>query len=176
MNKTRSRFWTFIFSLIPGAGEMYLGFMQNGMSIMILFLVYFAVSVFLRMEELLIITPAFWFYSFFHVHNLARMTPEEQQQVEDKPILLASAVQDLKLNRSIMRIVAIGLIAFGGIYTVKCLLLSLGRYFYMWDLYYMVTEDLMQVVIGILIVAAGVYMIRGKRFKQEQEEAEEKEQ
>lgn len=38
MTRKKRGFWTFCFSLIPGAGEMYLGFMKRGLSMMCLFL------------------------------------------------------------------------------------------------------------------------------------------
>lgn len=34
----KSGFLRFIFSLIPGAGEMYMGFMKQGVTLMVLFL------------------------------------------------------------------------------------------------------------------------------------------
>jgi TM2 domain-containing membrane protein YozV len=34
MIKKKNSFLTFIFSLIPGAGQMYLGFMKRGLSLM----------------------------------------------------------------------------------------------------------------------------------------------
>ena len=34
MQKQKRGFWLFIFSLIPGAGEMYMGFKKQGISIM----------------------------------------------------------------------------------------------------------------------------------------------
>ena len=37
MKKQKHGFWVFIFSLIPGAGEMYMGFKNQGISIMLLF-------------------------------------------------------------------------------------------------------------------------------------------
>lgn len=37
MTKKKSGFLTFCFSLMPGAGEMYMGFMKQGVSIMAFF-------------------------------------------------------------------------------------------------------------------------------------------
>lgn len=34
MQRKKSKFLTFLFSLIPGAGEMYMGFMKMGVSLM----------------------------------------------------------------------------------------------------------------------------------------------
>ena len=48
MQKQKHGFWLFIFSLIPGAGEMYMGFKKQGLSIMLLFWGVFAVGKELR--------------------------------------------------------------------------------------------------------------------------------
>jgi len=34
----RSKFWAFVFSFMPGAGEMYLGLKRKGTEIMLIFL------------------------------------------------------------------------------------------------------------------------------------------
>ena len=44
MQKQKRGFWLFIFSLIPGAGEMYMGFKKQGISIMFLFWGVFAIG------------------------------------------------------------------------------------------------------------------------------------
>ena len=33
MNNQKNRFWTFCFSLVPGAGEMYFGLYRQGISL-----------------------------------------------------------------------------------------------------------------------------------------------
>ena len=52
MNRRKSRFWTFICSLIPGAGEMYLGFLREGVSIMTLCAVLLACDIPEKNQEL----------------------------------------------------------------------------------------------------------------------------
>ncbi len=41
MTRKKNGFLTFIFSLLPGAGEMYMGFFKQGMSIMAIFFLLF---------------------------------------------------------------------------------------------------------------------------------------
>ena len=60
----KSSFWTFVFSLFPGAGHMYLGLMKKGASLMLLFCLTIALSGFLNLSFLLILLPVIWFYSF----------------------------------------------------------------------------------------------------------------
>ena len=44
MKKQKHGFWVFIFSQIPGAGEMYMGFKKQGISIMLLYFFFFVLS------------------------------------------------------------------------------------------------------------------------------------
>ena len=34
MTRKKNGFWTFVCSLVPGAGEMYMGFFKQGLSLM----------------------------------------------------------------------------------------------------------------------------------------------
>ena len=70
MQKQKKGFLLFISSLIPGAGEMYMGFFKQGISIMTLFWAIIAIAGGLNISSLVIFLPVLWFYSFFHVHNL----------------------------------------------------------------------------------------------------------
>ena len=64
MQKQKRGFWLFIFSLIPGAGEMYMGFKKQGISIMFLFWGVFAIGACTGMDWLVFLIPIIWFYSF----------------------------------------------------------------------------------------------------------------
>ena len=87
MQKQKRGFLLFICSLIPGAGEMYMGFFKQGISIMTLFWALVAIAGGLNISSLVIFLPVVWFYSFFHVHNLKKLPEEEFYAVEDNYIL-----------------------------------------------------------------------------------------
>ncbi|MFR7396932.1 MAG: hypothetical protein ACLUTA_18255 [Blautia wexlerae] len=78
MQKQKRGFWLFIFSLIPGAGEMYMGFKKQGLSIMLMFWGVFAVGSCTGMDWLVFLIPIIWFYSFFNVHNRNLSSTEEE--------------------------------------------------------------------------------------------------
>ena len=86
MNNQKNRFWTFCFSLVPGAGEMYFGLYRQGISLMLAFFVLLMVPMMLGVGLLSLLAVILWFYSFLHVHNLRAMTPEAFGQLEDKYI------------------------------------------------------------------------------------------
>ena len=55
MTKKKNRCWTFCFSFIPGAGEMYMGFMKMGISLMSLFVLVLFLAFSFNMPALLLI-------------------------------------------------------------------------------------------------------------------------
>ena len=81
MTNKKSRFWTFIFSMIPGAGEMYMGFFKHGISVMALFWLIVAIATFINLGALIFLLPIIWFYSFFYVHNLKNLPDEAAANV-----------------------------------------------------------------------------------------------
>ncbi|MDD3140341.1 MAG: hypothetical protein PHX08_15405, partial [Lachnospiraceae bacterium] len=83
MTKKKNGFLTFVFSCLPGAGEMYMGFFKQGVSIMSLFFLLIFVSSWMNMGALMYISPVIWFYSFFHANNLHSLPDEEFYAIED---------------------------------------------------------------------------------------------
>ncbi|MFA9381969.1 MAG: hypothetical protein ACERKO_13020, partial [Acetanaerobacterium sp.] len=80
----KSRFLVLLFSLIPGAGEMYLGMMKTGVMIMSLFCGIIVLGNWLRFEFIFFALPVLWFYSFFNVHNQKHLAPEWLKQQDDR--------------------------------------------------------------------------------------------
>ncbi len=83
MIRKKNSFLTFLCSLVPGAGEMYLGFMKEGLSIMLLAFGIFLIADWLWMNWLVSGLAVLWFYSFFNVHNKVCMPDEEFYALED---------------------------------------------------------------------------------------------
>lgn len=83
MTNKKNKFFTFCFSLIPGAGEMYLGFYKMGISLMALFSALWFIVGYLNVSSTMLFLPVIWFYSFFHVHNLNALPDEEFYALED---------------------------------------------------------------------------------------------
>ena len=72
----KSKILTFLFALFPGAGQMYLGYMKRGVSLMTAFFLVFALMGFLGMSFLAFFLPVIWFYAFFDTLNLRSMSYE----------------------------------------------------------------------------------------------------
>ena len=57
MTRKRRGFWLFIFSLVPGAGEMFLGFFKQGISVMTVFFALIAGASWLNLGPILFVMP-----------------------------------------------------------------------------------------------------------------------
>ena len=167
MQKQKRGFWLFIFSLIPGAGEMYMGFKKQGISIMLLFWGVFAVGSCTGMDWLIFLIPIIWFYSFFNVHNLKSLSEEEFYSVEDSYVLhmdkLLGDVDTLLTHHR--KLTAIILIVFGA----SILWNNLVDFFYMILPGYLANVlgtfayHLPQLVIAVAIIFAGIYILTRKK-------------
>ncbi|HCJ07567.1 MAG TPA: hypothetical protein DHV96_04140, partial [Lachnospiraceae bacterium] len=87
MTKQKKGFLLFVASLIPGAGELYMGFRKMGLSIMALFWGCIAMASFFSLDAIIFLLPIIWFYSFFNTHNLKSLSEEDFHSIEDKLIL-----------------------------------------------------------------------------------------
>ena len=81
MKNKKNGFFTFIFSLLPGAGEMYFGLYRQGLLLMSMFFGSIAICALTGMGELAFIIPIIWCFGFFHVHNLKNMSEEEFSKI-----------------------------------------------------------------------------------------------
>lgn len=171
MTHKKNAFLTFICSLFPGAGEMYLGFMKQGVSLMALFLGICALCSFFRFDAGLFILPIVWCYSFFHVHNLKSLTDEEFGQVEDDYFIHLPEHTELYLSRKKQLILAWGCIIIG-IYALMHIILDmLSRIFPSWiyDIVYDCTYLMPQIILSVLLILLGVHLIRGKKAQLDSE-------
>lgn len=180
MTRKKNGFLTFVFSLFPGAGEMYMGFFKQGISIMGVFLGMIAISSYFMMGPLNFLLPVIWFYSFFHVQNLASLSDEEFYAVEDKFLfdfdedILKKQIGKEK-TRKILAVILIVL----GCYAIWEMFMSylydfVNEYMHRFYWLYSALKDMPRFAFSVAIILAGVYLIKGKRKELEQlEEAEE---
>lgn len=61
---------TFIFACIPGAGQMYYGYMRRGLSLVTLFCVASGIGAII--PPILLAAPIIWMYAFFDTYDLIR--------------------------------------------------------------------------------------------------------
>ncbi|MDO4337846.1 MAG: hypothetical protein Q4C91_07130 [Eubacteriales bacterium] len=168
MTKQKRGFWLFIASLIPGAGEMYMGFRKQGISIMLIFWSVIALGAGTGMGWLLMFLPIIWFYSFFNVHNLKSLSEEEFYSLEDGYVLhldrLLGDMDDFIGKYRV--IVALLMVVFGA-----SILLNSFVDILFWILPSALagmlqefTYRLPQIIIALLILILGFRILSGKKY------------
>lgn len=159
--------WLFLFSFIPGAGELYMGFRKQGVSIMAMFWSCIAVASFLDFGWLTMGLPVIWFYSFFNVHNLKSLTPEEFYSLEDDYVLHMDRIfRDrqgfYRKYRPIIAVVLV-IIGFSSLWNIMFSFLNQIIPAFLLDIVYQIGHTLPKLVLSCVIIGAGIYMIMGKR-------------
>lgn len=173
MQRKKSRFLLFIFSFIPGAGEMYLGFMKMGVSLMLIFGVLVSIVGFLSLGFLSVFPIISYVYSFFHANHLGSMANEDFYALQDQFLFGIDGLANLnlakeKLSGKYRKITAVTLIVVGVVMLWQAVFNLLFDIFG-WDSYYLrmvflfMRDDLPRFLIGIIIIWAGLVMIRGKK-------------
>lgn len=172
MTRKKSRFLTFCCSLIPGAGEMYLGFLKQGVSIMSAFVIVYAIGGFI-FPPLTVFCAVIWFYSFFHTHNLNGLPDEEFYAIQDDFLLHASQLVNGKtlLLNQYRNLTAAVLILLG----LSIILNNINDFIFYFaydvirlpdgvlDLLSWFTNRLPQTIAAIAIIIAGSCLIRNKK-------------
>ncbi|CAB1246351.1 hypothetical protein ACFHWD_14935 [Clostridium sp. MT-14] len=167
MKSKKSNFLTVVFSFLPGAGHMYMGFMKMGLSIMAVFFTVIFFSSWLNIGPLLFILPLIWFYSFFDCINKQSMPQEEFEHIEDNYIFSIDKL--FEWDKSLFKKQRL----FFGI-----LLICMGIYL-IWDnirpiiepyidsrIYEIIsnfTGIVPQMIVGVAIIVIGVKLIMGKK-------------
>lgn len=72
---------TFLFACIPGAGQMYYGYMRRGLSTGIVF--WLSVLVGMLLPPLLVLVPVIWMYAFFDTYDLIRYLSSGSPKTDD---------------------------------------------------------------------------------------------
>jgi len=160
--KRKSRFWTYVFAFIPGAGQMYLGFLKFGVSIMLsFFLVIFAAD-FFRVSLVIALLPVIWCYSFFDTINKAGLTDEEFESIKDKSLFEGIFSGNLHSMTGRHTWIGILLIVLGAFLLMdKIILNELDRIGFINR--YVVSDHIRTIIIAGAIIWLGVKMISGKK-------------
>ena len=156
----KNGFLTFIFACIPGAGQMYYGYMQRGLSLITMFIACFIVGAIINPLAALAIIV--WMYSFFDTYDLVRHLAAGDPK-EDGLLLVDNFDDVKKLIPQHTKLVGWGLIGFGvwalydlliGNWVYRILTNVLG-YGYAWD----VINGIPNLVVGGLLVFAGFKLL-----------------
>ncbi|MCY6958684.1 hypothetical protein [Clostridium brassicae] len=78
------KFWALFFSMIPGAGHMYLGLSKKGLQLMALFFIAIGFADVLHLSMVAGLIPIIWFYSVFDVRKCYELNvqPNDNQDIK----------------------------------------------------------------------------------------------
>jgi len=198
MNK--NKFLTFLFSIIPGVGHMYLGYMKRGAEFMTMFAVsaYFATGLMggwsyrLNLELIgvifLLILPIIWFYQMFDsMHAISQMRRLGIEVPEDDGFFIPgfSNITNTKAlnvfkNRKVVKTIAAVFVILG-VYIlfvnitggISNILINsrVSRQFI--DGYNMVLNHIPSVIISLVLIFGGIKLLLGKNDNQNNQDGGE---
>jgi len=166
MTRKKNSFFTFCCSVVPGAGEMYMGFMKRGISLMGLFFLVIFIASWLNIESILLVLPIIWFFGFFDTHNLRAMPDDEFYALEDSYLVFPGLSLGKDLLQKKYRTILAWILIVVGVSVLWSNVLDLLRWIIPDEYYYSImsfTEYIPQLLIGVVIIAFGIYLISGKK-------------
>lgn len=161
---------TLLFAFIPGAGQMYQGYMKRGLSLMlmccaigVLAMLFAPIALFLMLV---------FMYSFFDTLNLRAQIALGNAPADDYLVHLDP--KDKRLARLLLdshKLVGWLLIAFGALIAYQNLIMNtLGDLVYRWGhsspvfrALYLVMDSLPDVVVCVVLIVCGVWLVKGPR-------------
>lgn len=169
INYDYSKAWAFIFSLIPGVGQMYFGLMQRGLCFMLLMVaLIFIGNATYCMAEFGILSIITAFYSFFDAYHI-------RKKIDNNDVIIDN---NIVLNNLLKKIIkqkyfANGIIIFG-LYLLSNRLIFSKHYFdmYIFDIIDMDSYMLKKMGIPIILIIIGIVLLmkirRTNAYKQEE--------
>ena len=166
----KNGFLTLLFAFIPGAGQMYQGYMKRGLSLILMACtICVAAMLFSPLAFLLLVV---FMYSFFDTFNLRTQislgtAPEDDYLVHFDP-------QDKRLARMLLdshKLVGWVLIAVGVLIAYENIIMStLGDILWRWGqkapawrAVYLVMDELPEVVFCVALILCGIWLVRGPK-------------
>ena len=164
---------TFLFAFVPGAGQMYQGYMKRGLSLITLFFLCIMAGM-LLLEPLVLTALIVWMYSFFDTFNLraqigAGTAPEDDYLVHIN--WKNQRMQEFMMDSH--KLLGWGLIVLGALVAYQNILMNtLGDIVWRWGknspffrALYLMLEQLPQIVVCVALIICGVWLVRGPKGK-----------
>jgi len=173
MTRQKNKIITFFFSLIPGAGQMYLGFMKRGLSLTLYAVIICCAAMILYMPGILILLPPVWLYAFFDALNLNSCEYEDFRTIEDDYITF-DFIPNLRsplLENINKRFWGKSLIFMGSMFLIYNGLQVLGSFAYDMDHSYIgwIINDILnyapRFVIAVILIIMGKSLVWGNKQK-----------
>lgn len=170
MIKKRNKFLTVVFSFLPGAGHMYMGFFKTGVCLMSAFCLLCFLASWLNIGPLLFIAPVLWFYSFFDAINKMSLSDEEFYSLEDHYLFSLDSFSKTSANSFFIKnklYFGVALIILGGYIFFR----ELSSFLYLvipydsfaYGFIHMIINMIPQLIITGVIIFAGIRLIISKK-------------
>ena len=174
----KSGLFTFCFAFVPGAGQMYQGYMKRGLSMGLLVAACFAVSFALGMDVLIFPSLIVYMYSFFDALNLRSQIYTGTAPADDFIVHLGTSKELLALVKRRNQLVGWGLVVLGvfALYQnfVSPMLWNLISMFdyssAMYNILHSLTRGLPNLAVAIGLILAGLWLVRVGKGAAEPEE------
>lgn len=174
---------TFLFAFVPGAGQMYQGYMKRGLSLITLF--FLCIMAGMLLEPLVLTALIVWMYSFFDTFNLRAQFIAGTAPADD--YLVHFNTKDARLTlffRDSHKLVGWALIALGAMVAYQNIIMRvLGDVMWRWGqnnpvfrAIYLMLDELPQIVTCVALIVCGLWLVRGPKGKKvHRKKAEESE-
>lgn len=174
---------TFLFAFVPGAGQMYQGYMKRGLSLITLF--FLCIMAGMLLEPLVLTALIVWMYSFFDTFNLRAQFIAGTAPADD--YLVHFNTKDARLTlffRDSHKLVGWALIALGAMVAYQNIIMRvLGDVMWRWGqnspffrAFYLMLDELPQIVTCVALIVCGLWLVRGPKGKKvHRKKAEESE-
>jgi hypothetical protein len=165
MTKQKHGFLVFLASLIPGGGELYMGFQKIGLSLMVLFFGCLTLCTWISFDALIYLLPVVWFYSFFETHHLSSLSPEEFHCVEDHYLFSIEGFRSAKYRKQFAILLAVIFILIGIMGLWNLLMYNLEDYISdeIFDYIEEYASQIPPLLISILLIILGIKLIINKK-------------
>ena len=163
---------TFLLAIVPGAGQMYQGYMKRGLSLITLF--FLCIMAGMLLEPLVLTALIVWMYSFFDTFNLRAQFIAGTAPADD--YLVHFNTKDARLTlffRDSHKLVGWALIALGAMVAYQNIIMRvLGDVMWRWGqnspffrAVYLMLDELPEVVVCVALIVCGVWLVRGPKGK-----------
>lgn len=166
--KKKNKFFTFLCSFLPGAAEMYMGFMKMGISLLAVFFASFALPALIHASDVFIcLTFVIWIFGFFHARNLATTDEQEFEKIQDQ-FIWEKYTEGKSVNfsgKKERKVIAWILILIGATilwHNFKDLMYRLIPDV-LWETCYPVVSNIPGTIVAVLIIYIGIKLIAGKK-------------
>lgn len=172
---------TFLFAFVPGAGQMYQGYMKRGLSLITMFCLFIMAGAMTGLDPLIVGCLIVYMYSFFDTFNLRAQIMADNAPADD--YLVHINWKDKRMQQFMMdshKLLGWGLIALGGLVAYENIIMWVfGDVMWRWGqnnpvfrAIYLMLDELPQIVTCVALIVCGLWLVRGPKGKKNRKKPE----